>query len=55
MNADAELDTEVQAWNATLATGTPEQIKHAQRELLALVHKRVMDDEPNYRAAGWSR
>lgn len=41
------------AWNATVASGDPERIAAAQASALDSVHRRIMDDDHNYRQAGW--
>ena len=42
-----------QAWNAAVARGDVAEIAALRREILRDVHAQIMDDDANYRAAGW--
>jgi hypothetical protein len=41
------------AWNAALEMGDSAEIARLQREILRGIHERIMNDDPNYSAAGW--
>lgn len=49
-----EINADVEAWNAALATGNPDTIAAARRAVLGSVARQTMDDDPNYAAAGWT-
>lgn len=51
---DAERDAARIEWNAALASGDPARIDTAKDKLLAQIHTRFMNEDPNYRTAGWS-
>lgn len=46
-------DAERLAWNDAVASGNAERIAAAQAAALDSVNRRIMDDDPNYRQAGW--
>ena len=39
-------------WNAAVASGDP--VEPLKDRLLNAIHTRIMNDDPNYRKAGWS-
>jgi hypothetical protein len=51
---DPQRDAEVEAWNDAVRSGDPDRIEAAKVSTLTAIHKRIMDDDPNYRQAGWS-
>lgn len=48
-------DVERETWNAALARGDADEIAALQDAMLRAIHTRIMDDDPNYGAAGWTR
>jgi hypothetical protein len=46
-------DSEVTEWNEVLARGDEAEIEAAQDRILVAIHRRIMDDDPNYAKAGW--
>lgn len=53
MSTDTERDREVADWNAALASGDQARIDETRDRLLASVHTRIMNDDPQYAVAGW--
>jgi hypothetical protein len=49
-----QVDAEVAVWNAALILGDPVLIAEVRREVLRLINQRIMNDDPHYRAAGWT-
>lgn len=46
-------DEEAAEWNLALAGGDEDEIELIRERNLASIHKRIMDDDPQYREAGW--
>ena len=47
-------DREALRWKQALESGDEEQIREVGDDLLRQVHERIMNDDPNYREAGWT-
>lgn len=52
-DADRDRDDERNAWNDALASGDPARIDRTADDVLDRVHRRLLDGDPNYAAAGW--
>jgi hypothetical protein len=51
---DEARDAEREAWNAALASGDSERIEQTKHDVLDSIFRRMMNDDPNYRQAGWT-
>jgi hypothetical protein len=51
---DAEREAARIEWNEALASGDSARIDAAKDKLLAQIHTRIMNEDANYRVAGWS-
>lgn len=52
-NTDTDRDHEREAWNDALASGDEKRITDTQDAVLDRIHRRIMNDDPNYARAGW--
>lgn len=50
----AELDAGVAGWNEALASGDADRAERVKTALLDQIHRRIMDDDAAYAAAGWT-
>jgi hypothetical protein len=48
-------ETERDQWNAAVESGDRNLIAVLQERHLTAIHRRIMDDDPKYAKAGWSR
>lgn len=50
---DELRDVETRVWNGALAAGDPDRIERVRDIILTNSARRIMDDDPNYAAAGY--
>lgn len=53
--SDTDRDDERDAWNEALASGDQDRIDRTRDAVLDRVNRRIIDGDPNYVEAGWSR
>ena len=46
-------EDERREWNAAVAAGDAETVDRLRDRHLLAIHRRIMDDDPDYREAGW--
>jgi hypothetical protein len=52
--SDADRDREAAEWNEALASGDSARIEATRDRILINIHRAIMDDDPNYHAAGYT-
>lgn len=46
-------EDERREWNDAVASGDADRIDRLRDQHLTAIHRRIMDDTPNYQVAGW--